>query len=186
MNEKTVERYILVNYRSKPSNVGHSMKKAFLCKAVVGCFSVIVLWWIALSYNPFDRHSNFDIRLFAALILMTLLTITLSIKIYKSNFMKLHCMDEAELCNKNPAKKISPRKSTGGVIISYLGLMRLRDLNAELFVMAMFLGVIFGVVWVIAFRVCNNFYRIHLINKYCPYLITLADRRYPLEEDSEE
>ena len=201
MDIRKVEKFILQRYteseaksdsdQNRPIWVGRLMWGLGSClfAAFIGALSILLL--SALNIN-------FSLRFFAISISLVLVTAIISVKYCKRKIVQISDVayeepvpefSPEELAKKTASNnRIAKRIIIGVHVIIILPLVILRQVapDGPYDFILITLGVIMALslAFYMLFWVSEFFYKIYLIKKYCPYLVSIEDRRY--DRDTEE
>ena len=173
LDAKHAERYILSRYKNKSQTIRRPLKKVLLYTGIRWC--VISLIIFTLGFHLFVNQTRFGAFSFCIIVIcLMLFTIIISFKKHRQEFEKSSNMPDEVFVNKIIHRGTVPWSKAAIVGFPPIFLRsQFPDLTPYIFsVLVVLLGL--G----IFFIGCGIFYRIHLLNKYCPYFITIDDRRY--------
>ena len=178
MNIKAVEIYILDPFKFKSPEDSLEVKEICLYKGAGGCLAALILLVVvSWFFAPRDQPS-----LFILIPLIVFITVFLSKMKYRRELEELSEIPD-EVCAEDvfaEIKKIERvtrnRRSTILMLIAANFIIRER----YTFFLSMAIIALFTI-----YLMFSYLYRFYLINKYCTYLVTFADRRYYGREESE-
>ena len=182
MELRAVERYIFARKKRTPFNSQSQVKEIFLQTGVL-C-SLVALAFMYIGLRQFVAHTEIEMSAWlTAIIAVLLISLVAAIAImkHKKEFEKSKSMTDEEVQRKFAKKGEPPWRTAISTVVFILAIMAvgnfLRNQHPDLYPYISFLAII-TCVSAMQLQYSHNFFRVYLINKYCPYLKTPADTRY--------
>jgi len=186
MDLQIVERFILHGYKESSVVWISSIWKIVLIRGLLRFILIAFVW---LSAFMILMVENIDITLgFFLIFVISLAPITTIVATiyHKQIIMKGSGKISSKFNLLNPLEhSFTPTSIKIGVAVAVAPLLTSRiapEMYSTIFpIISFILAIVAGILGhLILFQVCGQFYKIYLIKKYCPYLRTPADARYPL------
>lgn len=165
-SKKEVEKYILLGYNPKKKRQKkRSVEKNVLYSGHGSCFLAMV---VLVIFHVFAIYGDYPMRILPvnlSIVFLTPLIILMALKFCRFGL--------TSSINKSPQKKINPFiliLSTGGAIIGVIfarAFLSNIPYSVEIIIVSVITVLL---VLLFVFLSCIDYYRVHLIRKFCPYL----------------
>jgi len=185
MNPKFAEKYILLHNSPGAVNTNIPVKRKLLHSGVLWCvcFAILILLLYLISERLLYSFTLFYFVVFLAIPFIGFLaTRTRMRDIDELSELSDDASDHTVMCK---LRMLTYRAYRRHIVIGVTAVFFVNRTMNDRPVLGMILaGIVLLALFILYYFVSVVFYKIHLLNKHCSYLINWEDRRYTLLDDS--